>query len=351
MIIMRGIKRLAFIDALKGALIMFVLFHHVLCLTLRIEHPYIYEIFNLTAMPTFFFASGYLFIDRQIDCLQDVCNHLIKIFQRLLLPTISCTLIYLLIHNYISPSAYCWTIFDIFTDANWQGYWFTPTLFVISFVTIVIRFISCRVLFIRLNLLILLISPFVAHFVWRELGPISNIFCIRKMMEYFPFYSLGLLVSNYRGFLSDYVSKKYFWFVILSVCFIYLVYTNQYHIDNYILFSYVRLIFAFLIFSCFQKSSKYWDSDSTFSKSVQYIGQSSLGLYLLHYFFLPRNVHLHLSSIENNIFFQFVIGMSGGIILILLVLGLIKFLHCSRITSIAFLGDSTCNYNALISKK
>lgn len=344
-------NRLTFIDALKGALIMFVLFHHVLCLSIRMEHPLIFEVFNLTAMPSFFFVSGYLIKDRQIDCLQDFLWQLIKFLKRLLLPTLSCAILYLLIHNFISSSAYYWTIFDIFTDANWQGYWFTPTLFVISFVTIVIRFISCRVLFIRLNLLILLISPFVAHFVWRELGPISNIFCIRKMMEYFPFYSLGLLVSNYRGFLSDYVSKKYFWFVILSFFVIYLVYINQYHIDNYILFSYVRLIFAFLIFSCFQKSSKYWDSDSTFSKSVQYIGQSSLGLYLLHYFFLPRNVHFQFAFTENNIFWQIAIGMTGGMILILLVLGLVKVLHCSRITSIAFLGDSTCNHNALISRK
>lgn len=147
-------KRLAYIDALKGILIIFVLFQHALYLSIGMEHPLIFEVFNLTAMPTFFFISGYLFNDRQIDCLQGFYRHLIKISRRLLLPTLSCAITYLLIHNCISPSAYCWTIFDVFTDANWQGYWFTPTLFVISFVTIVFRFLSCRNLFVRLNLFI-----------------------------------------------------------------------------------------------------------------------------------------------------------------------------------------------------
>lgn len=222
----------------------------------------------------------------------------------------------------------------------WHGYWITPTLFCICFFSLIFQYSSSKSLFTYFNVLIILFFPLLMHFVWQYLGPQTNYFCIRKVIEYFPFYSMGVLVSNFRDNLIRYFSKDLIMFGLLSMCGIYLIATNIFYMKNFMFFSYARLGFALLIWGIFMKSQTYWESKSRLIGFVCHIGKSSLCIYLLHYFFLPRNMQYLKSFVEDNIPLQIALGGAMSLLLVLLVLGTTKLLRCSRITSIVFLGET-----------
>lgn len=328
-------SRLGYIDALKGGLIFFVLLSHFLYFSIGIEGSFLGNVFELTAMPTFFLISGYLYKDKQISEMKELSSRLAKLVLRLLLPTFCCLILYIIFQNCIPDSPHI-TLGFCLQDTMWHGYWFTPTLFVICFVILILRFMLPKSFFLFVNILILIGLPIVMHFVGPKLGPMTNVLCIRKMMDYLPFYSLGILMSNYWDFVDKYLKKEFFRFGLLAFCVIYFVVVSVYEV---VLFSYARLFFSLLVFLLFQTSAAYWSQDFRFTKICRVVGQSSLGIYLLHYFFLPHNMLFLHPYLEYNIPLQIVLGGAISIVIILLVLAVAKVLRYSRIMSMFFLGE------------
>lgn len=335
---METYKRLGYIDALKGGLIFFVLLNHFLYFSVDLKYSFVRNVFELTAMPTFFIISGYLYKDSQLVRVKELGSQLIKMANRLLLPTFSCLILYIIVQNRLSESPHL-TLGFCCQDLMWYGYWFTPTLFVVCSIIHILRFIFPKSFFLSVNLLFLMTSPIIMHFVWRYLGPMTNMFCIRQSLVYLPFYSLGILIGNYRNVVNRYFPKEFFRFCILSLCIIYFVVDNVFNIQNYVLFSYARLCFSLLVFSLFQRSAEYWKKDALFTKFCRVVGQSSLGIYLLHYFFLPRNMQFLYPYLVHNIPLQVAMGGAISLVIILLVLAVAKVLRYSRIMSMLFLGE------------
>lgn len=112
--------RKKYLDALRGAMILFVVFYHLLGKTFKVENSIFYLLFEVSCMEIFFFISGYFAYKNQGIILGSVWE-LVK--NKIL--------------ELIVPTAIWYTLFQfcnssnplVFFQTGPQGYWFTLSLF------------------------------------------------------------------------------------------------------------------------------------------------------------------------------------------------------------------------------
>ena len=294
--------RIQYIDSLRGFAMLLVVIHHVSLFSFY-SHPAfsINSIFLTFRMPLFFFISGFLFFKPNLFVEKQGYYHfLFKKFKVQIFPTVIFgTLFALMMHI---PAA------DMLFHQTKQGYWFTIMLFLYfvffsstSFFFKKHGFSERNTLWIILVLAILIsipsflsakfsFSPQNKYVEWS-----SKLLSFNKWWLYI-FFVFGAIV-RWKGWQFGKLQGSPFIVIVLVVELLLLIFKdlgNDGVEGTFFLYDAVDYPLGFLgiiiVVAVFARNESFFSKNHAIGRFLQYMGVRTLDIYLLHYFFLPRNL-------------------------------------------------------------
>jgi len=265
-----------YFDVLKGIAITLMVMGHIVLFSFGIN-PSVSAEFLYFNMPLFFYMSGYLAYKR-IDTFKAVGEKLLSRGMVLLFPYI----VFLSLYGVFSGSTH---IVDSMIGGGGR-YWFLYTLFIISAFFVVYEYITRKVettwISVALWLLPLLVLVSMKLYISRTQnggGDLYNV--ITGMTNY------------YRYFLVGYLCKKYcrlnrFLFENDLVCAFGVVayFLNWYFFEYHnILLIFTGTLGAIIALQTFVK--RFLTGNNKLTNLLIAVGKCSLGIYVIHYFFIP----------------------------------------------------------------
>lgn len=295
-------KRIEYIDAMRGFTMFLVVLHHIE--TFGYKGIYIdsfNDIFILFRMPLFFFISGFILYKKDYDWNKiNISKFLKKKFEVQIIPTIFFLSIFILLFNF--------NLSQVIFDSSKMGYWFTITLFeyfclyIIS--NIIIKIFKIKnwkedITLILFAIIILLLI----YFFNENNKEIYNLIGVIQL-RYYIFFTYGLLVKKYFNKFCNLINNGYFIGMILLLFILFTMYYNYRKNEISILLSLIKIIIGFLgitiTFAFFRKYESAFTKEHKLGKVLQFIGKRTLDVYLIHYFFLPRNLKVIGEFFYNN---------------------------------------------------
>lgn len=215
-------------------------------------------------------------------------------FRQLIVPAMFFCGIYVLINK--TDIIYC------LTDKFKCGYWFTLTLFEFIIIQCLWDFIAKALnindkkkKYIILSVVVALVFYILSMpTVSNRLGRVSGIVGI-PMLRYYMYFAAGQLIRlnlenlfqyKYRDTLVSVIIFGFLLSAVYNWCFNVELSGALFHV-NFIIFELFALLSVFVLF---YKKRTYFSSSSRVSKAITFIGRRTLDIYLLHYFFLPKDL-------------------------------------------------------------
>ena len=290
-------KRIEYIDALRGFIMVLVVYHHIAywCLD-NIEFGY-NETFRKFLMPTFFFISGFLFYNsNSIREKGRICYILKKKFMRLIIPFLFFMLLYMYLFN--APEYH--TTFD-----SKYGFWYIFTLF-----QYYIIYIGIEVLFNKnasnkkdIGVMLIMLALSILAFYYEQLRYSIDLGIWKKILTVLSFAKIKFIFFFWLGTfvkknLASYIrisENAYVIAICLCLFFLLAIHSRQiYHsnlelrVISFLLSGTTGII---ILFSFFRKNKIHFSKNKRIGKALQYIGKRTLDIYLLHYFVLPYHMY------------------------------------------------------------
>lgn len=276
-------KRLAYLDAIKCLGILLVINGHVQLYGMNISvYDSIPSLMLYTFnMPLFFFISGYLvFKENSIG----KASELKKIGSKFL---------FLVLPAFIFYSIYVikqgGAILD-FIKHGFGGYWFTFSLFEMFLIYYLVNYISKT----RVTLFTILIILSILGVCYLSVFSEYEVPCIdfNHLAKYFQFFTLGVLAkmfeTHYDRIMKSEILKA------LSLLSYFLLLFSIYQINMPpIIFQFIRDIVLrylglFIVVSFFYCNQQVFNKENKLNNLILKIGQNSLAIYFLQYFFMPN---------------------------------------------------------------
>ena len=295
-------KRLHFLDALKGfAIILVVAGHLMIRLGISGYDNVLWTFIVSLHLPLFFFVSGY-FAENKVSRL----NVIAKKAQLLLLPGIIFFILYT-IYKGGSPLS--------FLKYGFQEYWFTFVLFEMFLIYFLCSSCFGRLQYVLMIILSILGIGFLMAPTLRGGGRIDTILCLENLAKYLQFFTLGICCKKYNSLIFNILQKDFIkatllilYIISFYICFNTSLQSNCaiiYKLNHDIIFKYLGV---FVILSFFIYKAVYFQSNMIISRSMVFIGQRTLDIYLIHYFLLPSTITLPESLKSNSAwYFQLLI--------------------------------------------
>ena len=275
-------QRIRYIDAIRGFTMILVVFAHVCHFCLGDSRMGYNTVFILFRLPCFFMLSGWLF--------EPVARYpfMTNVRHKFMVQIVP-TFIFLML---LAPPP----LFFHQLGALKGGYWFTFVLF---------EFFILYMLSIRLGRRCSLLMPFAIS---------VGAYCYARYYSSIQSSAVGIQASmvSVLGFLSVVLWRFFFFFAIgawmrrhfdaficwtnkpvvfLTIAVVFCVVASSPHLSDMwyeMLRFYIGGISGmWLVFTCFRLTCS-WLERIRLSRPLQYVGQRTLDIYLLHYFFLPR---------------------------------------------------------------
>ena len=277
-------KRIEYIDALRGLVMVMVVFHHVGdCWGIIGLNVSIHEYLLQLIIPTFFFISGFVLY-------RDVtwnAAHIIDFFRKkvTLLLIVPFLFFVLFIHGE--------SIIDQFCNHFKQRYWFTFVLFDFYVFYAVIHFCIRKwwsdIVLVALGVFLY----FINHSVIYDSIPLPEL--VKGMLSvkgwnYFIFFALGTLAKKHFVYVENWLKNSYF----LAVCILFYFLVNGFSksvIDeNSALCLPLSISAIIVLFAFFRNNQGLFRKETVVGGTLQYIGKRTLDVYLIHIFLLPYNL-------------------------------------------------------------
>ena len=283
-------KRFEYIDAMRGFAIFFIVFGHLPLV--YGTHSSLIDFPAFIKLPVFFFISGFVFnSERMISGGLKTC---VSKFRQLIIPAVFFCAIYLLVNK-----------IDIYTCVTHRfkcGYWFTFKLFEFIIIQYLWELFATR-LKINKSKIVYLVGPICTALIFyvlstqavtERLGIVSGVVGTR-LLRYYLFFVIGRLIRLHLDDLLQYKYKNVFVSVIVVGFMLMAIFDYGLNINiSGLMFHIKTVIFELLallsIFVLFYTKRTYFSSSSRASKAITFIGRRTLDIYLLHYFFLPKDL-------------------------------------------------------------
>lgn len=320
-------KKIEYIDALRGFTMILVVINHIIILSAETS-SYINQILQTFRMPLFFFISGYIaFKANKIHDIKSYTHTILNKCKVQIIPT----LVFGLLYTYATLNEN----FNGFIMHNSKyGYWFTISLLEMFIMYYTIKLIqkSSFAKKIRGGETFVLICP--AAILWTSryilvnipiYTYVSSILCLEQTFLYFPFFIFGVIISSHSTQVNNIIDKTKYCLSFIIVAFAALTLFNEHFTNNPNFYTnvqylpiggFVKLALGALgiiiTFTFFRRYQNIFTKQTRIGYSLQYIGQRTLDIYLLHYFFLPDlSKFKYFFGTETNIIGFFVcIGLS-----------------------------------------
>ena len=292
-------QRIHHFDMLKGVAIFLVVMGHVLAFCVReIDRASIFKVLEQIHMPLFFFVSGW-FTYKLNDRGQMILPKIMSRAIRLMLPMVVVSSIWVLYfpHSGIE-TPFASTFEELWTSAYKNGYWFTLVLFEIILLYGLIRPILNRCKQWWTSALVVVIV-FIAMYLLNGIsGRVGEYMSLDMVTAFAPVFLVGLLARRYReGFewLAD-SSAAQTVSLLMSGAAIYVcswpwefgIESSQRMIVQAIGHPFLVLV-AYRLFRDWGVAAFAPEASlltTRIARMWEYLGTQSLGIYLLHYFFL-----------------------------------------------------------------
>lgn len=292
---MKEKERIVFFDAIKAFMIFCVVYWHIAIYTGTTDSPLnrIYMPFFLTS---FFFISGYFSYNEGTMTFHNCVKKIIKRCKTILIPSVIMCALFSLYSGKISS--------QVLFDEMKSGYWFTFVTFEIYLFYILVE-LCCKFNgWHKLLFYILLISFFsgmtaIGH-KWDSLET-YRLLSMYQVIKYIPFFYLGIISKLYQNLFFRLLRNDFL--LGISIVLMTLLYLNNSRI-NMCLQGYLGI---YLICALFYKFKNLFEQTNSITRFILMIGQSTLPIYFLHYFFL-RGIVVFSSP------FQFIMNNGGWIL-------------------------------------
>ena len=344
--------RIEYIDAMRGFTMILVVTAHVSAFALGFSqdpfHLNSVSLFCATfRMPLFFFISGFiLYKAGKVWDMHNSMEFIRKKFMVQIIPAV----IFFFSFLYLFSWGYKHCIYD----AAKSGYWFTLILFYYFLAFIIMKAIQrgytavcvkCNIgnavikygnaiieLFIIAFVLFLSIAS-KSGLINAETGALLSL----PYLKYFIFFMFGYHSRQYFSTVTKLIDNSY----ITALVFVAFLSFSLVCLKSGIVATnlYYKAIFGFIagafgiccVFSFFYRYRESFTSEKKLGRTLQYIGRRTLDIYLLHYFFIPRNLHslLPISDYPENFTFNFFVVLLVSAIVISFSLITSNFLRIS----------------------
>lgn len=273
-------KRIAYLDAIKCLAILLVLDLHILAVNgFKPYENLASQMMYAPVMPLFFFVSGFLAYKQSMS-IKDVWDNICKKFVFLIIPALAFRVGTDLMNQK--------NLFSFITGGM-HGYWFTIVLFecflVYYLITLVIKNEKWRIGV----LLALSLAGIAMLAINKDFGP--AIFDLRRVTKFFQFFVLGTLAMKFRPKYESLMHNEVFKATFLTFYFIVLfllTYDMPSALHLFLRDVALRYFSTFAIVSFFVCHENSFQTPTKFNSLINLIGQNSLAIYLIDYFFLPQ---------------------------------------------------------------
>ena len=294
--------RIAYIDALRGLTMLLVVYSHIL-----VHGYYTTSVFNhffiKFRMPLFFFISGWVLYKESRRW--DFTTSKLFIIKKFKVQIVS-TLIFFSLFVYLFDR----NLYDSIGTFK-AGYWFTYTLFfyfLFYITSVYITHFKNKSLFEDVVVASVALIVLACYLITKK-DPNTDHQRIYGIIgiphwRYYVFFCFGVFVKKYfKQFVS--ITNNAQVMAVVIVSFFLLLFFSQSIIDQIPVF-YTIFFFPYgflgitIIYTIFRKNEEWFATNQNLSRWMQYIGRHTLDIYLLHYFFLPRNLQMIASFFKDH---------------------------------------------------
>ena len=309
-------KRIEYIDAMRGFAIFLVVLGHVsgFILTRGWKADMILESY-LTHfhMPLFFLISGFVLYKSDYEwTFKKSLSFLTQKVSFLLVSPFLFLLAYLSITG---------TPLDVaLQDTYKKGYWFTFTLFQFYFAFMLLQWCT-KLMRMKdiINDTFLILSAFLIYAVIVHYNGWQDWYCIGvPHWTHFLFFISGYLIRKHFTTFERILDSRYF----LAVCVILYFgfrFIPELSVISSLGYGLVLLLTAvLLVFALFRKHQQVFSKQHAIGRAMQFVGQRTLDIYLIHYFFLVTNMQAALPNFAelNSPFIELVLAVLITVLII-----------------------------------
>lgn len=347
--------RLRYFDMLKGVAIFLVVMGHVITMCVReVDRTALFKFIEHIHMPLFFFISGwftYKLADGRV-----VRPALGSRALRLLLPMVAVSSIWVFYFPHSGLESPLESTFNALWVNTWKnGYWFTLVLFeiILIYAALTPLLDRCANVYASCGVALSAWIVLMALYLYILPADVSGYVSLELAASFFPAFMFGVLARRYRdGFMSAVHNSlcQTVAMVVFGVCLYMCCWPWEFALEGLSLIALNALlhisltVIALAVFEAWAARAFAENAGAVARNAAsvwEYLGKQSLGIYLLHYFFLfpmggvfrPTLVGLNLSFVPMVIFSAF-----WAACIIACVLGVMKLLQPSRTLSLLLTG-------------
>lgn len=305
-------KRLEYIDALRGLGILMVVYHHICVMSMRntLYESCVNSFIITVFMPLFFFIGGFVAYKKIDWTLSTGFKIIANKTRTLLVPFISmflfCMIYYKLdIYQYIIDHYKC-------------GFWFIWVLYQIFIIWILINILYHKLRTNKKHYFITggIIFSFFIMILSHKLSynnPIIGFFSLDFTCQFLFYFLLGSFFKKYVERFNALCSNREFIIIIFLLSFLQFTGVDFPLIQHITTIS--RIILLYIVFYTYRD---YFATTTNCSKALTYIGKHTLEIYLIHYFLLFKidNVANYLYNLQNSYCFRGGAGLFPEILII-----------------------------------
>lgn len=343
--------RLHEFDMMKGVAIFMVVMGHVIAFCVReIDRATIFKFIGEIHMPLFFFISGW-FTMKIKDGRVQVPN-LVARFKQLIIPMVAVSTLWIFYFPHSGLTSPLNSTFDgLWTDNMKNGYWFTLTLFELMILYTVsapvltrLKKASGAIVYI---IVVWVVLFYVVKYLLDSFPVFANSLSLAQLSTYWPAFMIGALASRHReGFSRLTRSSNWVTAAILlgTVCLYYICWYWEFDRFEWLtaiingpasvrpVLHICLAIVAMSIFGPWARTAFDRPVPGRWASMWSYLGTKSLGIYLLHYFFLFPLGHFRETLLAMNLGWVplFAFTFIASALIIAMVLGFMAIIAPSR---------------------
>ena len=321
-------SRLTYFDQMKGIAIILVVIGHVMQFSYGYNPSEVVKMLSIFHMPIFFYVSGY-FMSKMVPGGKDMLKKLCRRSTNLLVPYL------------IFAGLWCAFSGDSYTDLLLKGggrYWFLWVLFLISVFFIVYGYILQKVKREWLYILLWLIpyGAIIAGKLFVSTTGGGDLLCINELNTYYRYFLIGYLSRRYIKFNSLLFKNNIVYAIGFIVYFLQWRYCDMHNMALIFLGGMGAIIVLQRYFEIKQ------GSDSKVLKLLSRIGQASLPIYVMHYFFIPdvSNIMHTFLDAKNPFIWQLSFAFLLAIPIIAACMFIGKLIDNNKYLNFAFMGKT-----------